>query len=485
MSTVADRIRIMGISATGRHGVLPEERRDGQRFVADVVLHVDTRAAAAGDRLDATVDYAVVAGRVKEILAGEPADLIETVAERIAAAVLADPRVSAVDVVLHKPQAPIPVPFSDVSVEIHRDAANPPAVPAPRAGYRAAAPAGAAVVGQGGAPAVAAPSATAPAPATPVAPPAGGPLPWSPLGIDPEPAQAPPGASVPTPVPTPVPAVAVPVPAAAAPVVPPVAAAPIGAPAAGPAPVPTIADLVLPGDEAGPETTSPLEAGPIAPDELATPALEPEPQVAGAVAPGAADDAEPAAPRGQHAADPVPADRMDVYPDGPVPAVLALGSNVGASQDTLRAAIRAISDVPGVSVTAVGPLARTAAVGGPEQPDFLNTVVLVSTELSPRALLQACLEIEAGLGRVREERWGPRTLDIDLIVHGGTIGVTDDLELPHPRAHERAFVLVPWAQVDPGAVLPGLGGGPVAALAETAPDRDGVRWVNLDWWTAG
>ena len=68
------------------------------------------------------------------------------------------------------------------------------------------------------------------------------------------------------------------------------------------------------------------------------------------------------------------------------------------------------------------------------------------------------------------------------MTHGSTVGVTDDLELPHPRAHERAFVLVPWAHVDPDAVLPGLGGGPVAALAETSPDRDGIRWMALDWW---
>jgi dihydroneopterin aldolase/2-amino-4-hydroxy-6-hydroxymethyldihydropteridine diphosphokinase len=176
---------------------------------------------------------------------------------------------------------------------------------------------------------------------------------------------------------------------------------------------------------------------------------------------------------------------MDEVPAAPVEAVLALGSNLGASQDTLRAAIHAIGDVPGVELVAVGPLARTAAVGGPEQPDYLNTVVLVRTSLSPRALLRECLEIEAGLGRVREEHWGPRTVDIDLVVHGATVGVTDDLELPHPRAHERAFVLLPWAHVAPEAVLPGLGGGPVAALAETAPDRAGIRWVNLDWWTAG
>ena len=473
MGDVADLIRLTGVTATGYHGVLPAERRDGQTFVADVVLQVDTREAAAGDRLDATVDYASVAVRVTEILAGQPADLIETVAERIAAALLADPRVSAVDVVLHKPQAPIPVPFTDVTVEIHRDRTTPPAVPAPGVLDLTAGPEG---------PAVLAPPLAPPAPAPP-APPAPAPMPtWSPLANAPEP---PPVAPLP-----PAPAVAVSPLVVGAPVVgAPMTAAPL--PAAAPMAAgasPTIADLVLPSagvpaGALGPEETSPLEAGPAA-EPFDVPELAPDaPPDLGDAAGQTMVDVAPA-PRGQHAAAP-PADRMDAVPDVPERAVLALGSNVGASQDTLRAAIRALADVPGLEVTAVGPLARTAAVGGPEQPDYLNTVVLASTTLSPRALLHACLEIEAGLGRVRSEHWGPRTVDIDVILHGTTIGVTDDLELPHPRAHERAFVLLPWAQVDPGAVLPGLGGGPVAALAETAPDRDGVRWVNLDWWTAG
>ena len=77
-----------------------------------------------------------------------------------------------------------------------------------------------------------------------------------------------------------------------------------------------------------------------------------------------------------------------------------------------------------------------------------------------------------------------RTLDIDIVLYGSVLAVTDDLELPHPRAHERAFVLQPWAQIAPDAVLPGLGGGPVAALAATAPDRDGIRWLALDWLAA-
>ncbi|GHS89960.1 hypothetical protein AGMMS50218_17280 [Actinomycetota bacterium] len=132
----------------------------------------------------------------------------------------------------------------------------------------------------------------------------------------------------------------------------------------------------------------------------------------------------------------------------------------------------------------MSPLARTAPVGGPEQPDFLNAVVIARTTLSARDLLRTTQRIEADHGRERLEHWGPRTLDIDIVLYGSTLAVTDDLELPHPRAHQRAFVLQPWAQLRPDAQLPGLGGGPVAVLAATAPDREGIRWMALDWLTA-
>jgi len=123
-----DRIRLTGLSATGYHGVLDHEKAEGQLFRADVVLHLDTRAAASGDDLDRTVSYAGVAEDVVAVLAGSPADLVETVAERIAATILTHDEVVAVDVAVHKPQAPITVPFEDVEVVIRRDRVVVPVV---------------------------------------------------------------------------------------------------------------------------------------------------------------------------------------------------------------------------------------------------------------------------------------------------------------------------------------------------------------------
>ena len=115
-----DKISLTGIRVFGRHGVLAHERADGQEFVADAVLWLDTRAAAAADDLASTVDYGALAARLAAIIAGEPVALIETLAARLAAACLADARVGQAEVTVHKPGAPIGVPFDDVSVTIRR-----------------------------------------------------------------------------------------------------------------------------------------------------------------------------------------------------------------------------------------------------------------------------------------------------------------------------------------------------------------------------
>lgn len=118
---VTDTITIRGIQGTGYHGVFDHERANGQDFVVDVTLSLDTSVAAGTDALSDTVDYGRVANDVHGLIVGEPVDLIETLAERIAAACLARPAVRAVDVTVHKPQAPLLVPFSDVEVHIRRE----------------------------------------------------------------------------------------------------------------------------------------------------------------------------------------------------------------------------------------------------------------------------------------------------------------------------------------------------------------------------
>jgi len=118
---VNDRISLTGLVVRGFHGVFESERRDGQDFVIDAVLEVDTRAAAASDDLAHTVDYGGLATSLAEVVGGDPVDLIETLAARLAEVCLADARVSAATVTVHKPSAPIPLQFADVSVTIHRE----------------------------------------------------------------------------------------------------------------------------------------------------------------------------------------------------------------------------------------------------------------------------------------------------------------------------------------------------------------------------
>lgn len=289
-----DRIELTGLRAFGHHGVLAQERRDGQEFVIDVVLHLDTGPAAATDDLARTVDYGGLAVRVADAVRTDPVDLIETLAARIAAVCLEPVQVLAADVVVHKPGAPITESFGDVAVSIHR----------------------------------------------------------------------------------------------------------------------TRADLLL-----------------------------------------------------------------NARPQEPADVVLALGSNLdspaGDRTATLRAAVAALGGLPGLDVGTVSPWVETAPVGGPPQPDYRNAVLLARTTLSPRELLAAVHEVEDRYGRARQVRWGPRTLDIDVIAYADLISNAPDLQLPHPRAHQRAFVLAPWLLADPAATLPG--GAQVKALLAEAPDRSDVR----------
>lgn len=263
MSVPRDRITLLGVRATGFHGVLAEEKRDGQEFVVDVVLHVDLRPAGTTDDLERTINYAEVGADVVARIEGPSLDLIETLAEQVAADALVRAGVHTVEVTVHKPSAPVGVPFADVAVTVVR-------------------------------------------------------------------------------------------------------------------------------------TRS-------------------------------------------------------------VPVVIALGANLGDAAARLDAAI---DDLAGdLERVRRAPFVTTDPVGGPEQPRYTNSVLLATTALAPDALLARLHEVEARHGRVREVRWGARTLDLDLIQYGDP---TDDsdvvsssprLTLPHPRAHERGFVLAPWARLDPNAHL--------------------------------
>jgi 2-amino-4-hydroxy-6-hydroxymethyldihydropteridine diphosphokinase len=137
--------------------------------------------------------------------------------------------------------------------------------------------------------------------------------------------------------------------------------------------------------------------------------------------------------------------------------VLSLGSNLGDRVDNLQGAVDALFDAPGMAFVAMSPVYETDPVGGPEQDDFLNVVIVAGTSLAPETLLERALNVENSMDRIREVRWGPRTLDIDIVAFGDVISEDPELTLPHPRAHERAFVLAPLAELAPSLQIPGRG----------------------------
>lgn len=461
-TTTPDQIRLSGLSARGYHGVLPFERTEGQLFTADVTLDLGERGTAVASVTDAVkdaVDYSEVARAVVAVIEGEPVSLIETLAARVGEAVLAFPRVTAVEVTIHKPQAPLDVAFEDVSVTIHRTggegghplsghASDQAVVPDSASGQwpaqapgTAGGPVGspAAAAGVGGMASAAGDGQDADESRAPEgAPGLGGAEPWS--GSPADGAGGPAEANVPW---------------GSEPAVDAVASDEMAQPWQG---------ASLDGGAGDPGTGVGL------PGESAQPWQ-------GAPAGDAGDAAAPA----PAAPVPAPVDVLGRRPDHPVEVVLALGGNVGGVVPALRAAVRTLREIDGIEVANVAPLARTAAIvepGGPEQPDYLNTVVLATTTLAPREVLSVCQGLEADAGRVRTEPRGPRTLDVDIITYEGVTSDDAELVLPHPRAAQRAFVLVPWAQADPFAEI---GNQYVASLAENAPDRDGVRWLALDW----
>jgi 2-amino-4-hydroxy-6-hydroxymethyldihydropteridine diphosphokinase len=161
--------------------------------------------------------------------------------------------------------------------------------------------------------------------------------------------------------------------------------------------------------------------------------------------------------------------------------VLALGSNLGDRLATLQGGVDALLGPPGLgssgpgpsglALVALSPVYETVPVGGPPQPEYLNAVLIAETTLPATALLRRGQAVEAAFGRVRQQVWGPRTLDVDVIVYGDVVSDDPELMLPHPRAWERAFVLAPWLDADPDAEIPGQGR--VAELLAAAVARHG------------
>ena len=132
-------------------------------------------------------------------------------------------------------------------------------------------------------------------------------------------------------------------------------------------------------------------------------------------------------------------------------AVIALGANIGNPKENLDLAITLLREA--TDLVSVSRYYATAPVGGPEQPDYLNAVCIIESELPAVDLLSLLHGIEKTLGRERIEHWGPRTIDLDLIQYGSLLSNSQELALPHPRAHERRFVLEPWHEIEPEAIL--------------------------------
>lgn len=214
-------------------------------------------------------------------------------------------------------------------------------------------------------------------------------------------------------------------------------------------------DNLLPEEEAPLEETAPLSLAEIA-------------------AEGAAEPGETALEKADNP--------VEQAPISPRQVVVAMGGNLGEVSATFREVVAQLSHTSGIGVVEVSPLVRTAPVlseDQEEQPDYLNAVVILSTMLSPLELLQVLQNLEDEHGRVRSERWGARTLDLDIIDYQGVTSKDERLILPHPRASQRAFVLLPWSLVSPAAELTGVG--EVVVLADYAPDRDGIKEIYPDW----
>ena len=352
-------IALKGLGAMANHGVYDFERARDQRFSADIVMWVET--AGATDDIAATVSYADIADEAMAVLTGTAVDLIETLAETIAARVMSHEGVVGTEVTVHKPDAPIDHPFADVSVTV-------------RAGQTDAMP-----------------------------------LSLSFKGIY----EA----------------------------------------------------------EDGSVLTGEIEA------------------YGHAQAPSPAEQEQREVLPSRRAAHAANAAQEQHEEDASRPAhlrsrrvVLAIGGNLGDVPVTLMHTVEALSYMEGFQIDDVSPIMRTKPVLAPgqaPQPDYWNAVVVGSAIVSPDELFAQTSRIERELGRERHERWGARTVDIDIIQIEGLASADPVLTLPHPRAKDRAFVLAPWLLCDPDAVLEGVGR--VSDLLAHTPDREGIIDAVDDW----
>ena len=379
-----DVIALRGITAEAVHGVLEKEWNAPQTFTVDLLLWVDTDRAALSDDIADTVSYAEIAEKAHAILAGPSVRLIETLGHKIADAALEDSRVRGVEVIVHKPEAPIDVPFTDVSVTIRKGDIPLPFVAASNV------------------------------------------LPPSAPDADEDVLPAPSAPSTPS-------------------------------------------DAVASQEEESPASDSDK------PVQLHSPAAPQQPAPASELVVDTAEESEATQVE-------EPAQNELDAPLAPRAVVLALGGNLGNVPVILKRAIDEMSSWDGLEITQVSPLVRTRAVLRPDQkpqPDYWNAVVLGTLSMAPLDLLDRIHELEARLGRVRHEVWGSRTIDIDIIQIDGVSSDDPRLTLPHPRAHQRAFVLSPWLMAQPKAELSGFGA--ASELIAQAPDRGGILDAVGDW----
>lgn len=172
---------------------------------------------------------------------------------------------------------------------------------------------------------------------------------------------------------------------------------------------------------------------------------------------------------------------MNTVPEKMTVAALGLGGNIGDPAAAMAKALHELDTNENCRLLAVSGLYRTPPWGKTDQADFFNCCALVETSLTAPALLQLCLDIEKGMKRVRTERWGPRTIDIDVLTYGDEVIATESIEVPHPRMTERAFVLMPLAEIAPDIDVRGK---PVREWLQQA-DRSGIVRTNekREWWT--